>query len=355
MPTPPPPPPDADRSDQPAPEHLVVRRPRRRRRRRRRLLGGVAAGLVVAAALAALGASRSEGPRPSIGTEARVGPDVDPLPSAGCAPPADPAAPGRRPSDGDEGLPSADYPTLVEDTGVRAYRFVPAVGSTTGAPPGLLLVLPDAGRSAEDTARTTGLELVAAVSGFSVATLEPVPPERILNASQEVGRPDDLLHAVRVIEDVAARRCVDLRRIHAVGEGVGGRMAGALACVRPEYLASVVSVGDAFLADPCPLDPPVSLLAVGGTQQPPAGPPADPATDPRAVATRWAERLGAVDRGEEPGPAASPVEGSTVRRWTGGRSAARVELVLVPDLGDLWPGWFNETLVARVETLARPN
>lgn len=319
------------------------------------MLWGLAAGLIVAIALAALGASRSQGPRPSIGIEARVGADVDPLPSAGCAPPADPAAPGPAPSDGADGPPAADYPTLDEGTGMRAYRFVPAVGSADETPPGLVLVLPDAGRSAEDTARTTGLELVAAVSGFSVATLEPVPPERILNAAQEVGRSDDLLHAVRVIEDVAARRCVDLRRVHAVGEGVGGRMAGALACVRPEYLASVVSVGGAFLADPCPLEPPVSLLAVAGTQPPAAGSPAEPATDPRAVAARWAERLGAADRGEEPGPAASPVEGSTVRRWTGGRSGTRVELVLVPDLGELWPGWFNETLVARLETLARPN
>jgi hypothetical protein len=113
----------------------------------------------------------------------------------------------------------------------------------------------------------------------------------------------------------------------------------------------VVSVGGAFLADPCLLEPPVSLLVVGAADDPVA--PYDAADGPAAVGARWAERLGAGPPRAVPAPGGLPVTGVTVERWPDGRVGSAVDLVRIPSGGHDWPGWVNEPLVSHLEDRAR--
>lgn len=348
------------------------RRPERTRARRARpfpLVPVLTVLVVVAVAAAFYGASRAVGLRPTLGDGPAVGSGVEPLPSAGCAASADPVPttpatdaattatppPGEPPAEleGSVGAPVPQATTVAVPSpdGERTYRWVSGVGDAPGEPAGLVLAVPDAGQDAATFASSTGFELVASTLGYGVATIEPVPPETSLNAGQEVGRPDDILHAVTVVEDVAATQCVDLRRVHVVGHGVGGRLAGALACVRPEYLASVVSVGGGFLADPCPLDPAVSLGLVW-SEDDPVAPFAGP-DGAEALLGRWAERLGTSNAVVVPVPGADVPAGAAWDRRLDGRQGSTAELLRYVGGGHAWPGWANQMLVEFLDGHAR--
>lgn len=328
-----------------APRAVVRRRPRRTRAHRSAsrsrppvaVVGTV--GTIVVVGLLVLGAAWATGPRPTLGTPAGVDATVEPLPSAGCSPEsgpatATPAGVTDRAAPGAPGSPD------------RPYRWA-TPARPAGAPVGVVLALPDVGQDAATFQRLTGLEDAAVAAGVAVATLEPVGPERELNVAQDRRRPDDAVHAVLLLEDLAARTCVDLRRTWVVGWGVGAQMAGALACIRPEYVVAVAGVGGGFLPDPCPLDPPVSMLTVWAPDDPvqpyaggpgssgplgPSGAPRVPNTGAADLARRWADGLGAVAVATTDGPGGEQV---VVR--SGGRGGSSVELVTETGGGHGWP------------------
>ena len=306
-------------------------------------------------ALLVLGAAWSTGPRPTLGDPAGVDATVEPLPSAGCSPESGP------PTTTPAGVVERSAPG-VPGSAPRPYRWA-TPARPAGVPTGVVLALPDVGQDAAGFQRLTGLEDAATAAGVAVATLEPLAPDREINVAQDRRRPDDAVHAVLLLEEVAASSCVDLRRTWVLGWGVGAQMAGALACIRPEYVAAVVGVGGGFLPTPCPLEPPVSLLTVWArdddVQPYDGGPgvsgpdgPAGAARVPNAgaadVTTRWGDGLGAGPAERSTGPGGEEV---VVRR--DGRAGSSVELVTVPTGGHRWPGDANERILRFLRDHAR--
>jgi poly(3-hydroxybutyrate) depolymerase len=286
-----------------------------------------------------------------------VGRDVVPLPSAGCT--AAPAASGLDAATATGGAASRSVSTLEGDRGYRLWTPPPVPTGPAGDGPAdgtaatptprpLVIAVPGFGRTADAFAGESGLE-ASLGAGSLVATLDPAAPALEVNVAQDTTRPDDLLYALTVYDDVASSYCVDLNRTAVVGHGPGGQLAGALACTRPEYFAAVVAVHGAFLPDPCLLDPPVSFLGIwtaddavlpvsGGegvdlptvapADPPPARVPAPPADE---VLQGWAGLIGAT--GEE---RLSEQDGSVVTtlRAPGGATA---QSVIRPTGGHAWP------------------
>ena len=236
----------------------------------------------------------------------------------------------------------ADIPTD------RTFRLslpkvkVPVGGSATPRP--LYVGVPGGGQGAAGFEATTGLE--SAVGPAAVATLEPAAPWFSVNIDQDTRRPDDIAYALAVVENVTAAHCIDLHRIVVVGAGIGGKLAGALGCVRPTVFAAVVSVGEAFLPQPCILEPPVSLLQVTPR---PIGTGADPQTANASVAAAWAKSIGTTR-----GPAAlGNSDGSVVTDWTGGRWNSVVRYVDAIAGSGFWPDGTTEQVVGFATAVAR--
>jgi poly(3-hydroxybutyrate) depolymerase len=341
----------------------AVRTPRRRWRPALRgttmaLVAGVLA-LVVAATIA-VGARPSLGPTEPGRAEVRFGPDVRSAPSVGCRG-ADPPAGTTRPA-------------VTADGTTRSYRLdvPPASAQPTdpapGGPPtprGLLVVLPGYGQSADDFQAGSGLAGQALSEGYLVATVDPVAPDRELNVAQDSLRPDDTLFTLDMVDDVLATHCVDTHRVHAVGFGPGGQLAGALACIRPEVFATATSMSGALLPEPCRLEPPVAYLqgwAADDDVLPPAGgygpgmarvtaaatrarPPAAPATE---ILTRWGDLLGTGAP-----TTASVGDGTLAVVRTGGTGGSSVRSVTFPTGGHAWPAGGSALVLAFVRDHAR--
>lgn len=147
-----------------------------------------------------------------------------------------------------------------------------------------------------------------------------------------------------VLDRVLATRCVDVRRVYAVGFSNGAAMAALLACTASSRLAAAVMVaGAVYPGSPCAKATPVPVLAVQGgadntfegfLQFAPAGccnglvlwPPAD-------AMTAWARHAGCRPAAQRRGAAAFVLE----HRWEGCRSGTEVALVTVARGGHEWP------------------
>lgn len=336
--------------------------PRVRHRRRRLVRWTTVVPAVVVVALV-VAAGRSVGERPTLGpaqpgrASVQVGPDVAATASAGCSAGAS-----------DDGTGVVGGSVLSRGT-ARPYRLAvpePTTGHGPGEPHGLVVALTGYGQTAEEFQAQTDLEARALEAGYLVATIEPAEPELELNVAQDSRRPDDTLFTLAVVDDVVARRCVDLNRVHAVGFGPGGQMAGALACIRPQVFASASSVSGAFLPEPCTLDPPVSLLVVwnadddvlpvtggygpglAGLTDPAAAvsrPPAPAAAD---VLTRWGDLIDAGPASEQTDPS-----GTVTTERLGGTGGTGAELVVSTTGGHGWGPTTADTVMTFVREHAR--
>lgn len=224
-----------------------VRRPRRHRRVPWRwLLAGATVVVVV------LAAARLSGPRPVLGRfdpgagDRSFGESVDPLASAGCA-----LQGGEAPEVG-PGVSSQSVDLGGQST---AYRLRAPVGDD---PAPLLVALPGRGQTAAQFAEVTQIE--AAFPEALVATLEPPAPSLEWNASGDPGSSDDLAATIALTEELITGRCVDLTRVHVIGMGTGGQLAGALACAAPELYASATMVAGSLMPEGCILRPDVAAL-----------------------------------------------------------------------------------------------
>ena len=314
---------------------------RRARRPRRMSVSGMAVVLMLALVGAGItvttllpGQRASTAGRPSADADDTVGPKVPALPSSGC-----------RSASTASGVTN---PALTVGQTDRTFRLslpkvkVPVGGSVTPRP--LYVGIPGGGQGAAGFEATTGLE--SAVGTAAVATLEPAAPWFSVNVDQDTRRPDDIAYALAVVENVTAAHCIDLHRVVVVGAGIGGKLAGALGCVRPTVFAAVVSVGEAFLPQPCILEPPVSLLQVTPR---PIGTGADPQTANASVAAAWARSIGTTR-----GPAAlGNSDGSVVTDWTGGRWNSVVRYVDAPAGSGIWPEGTTDQVVRFATAVAR--
>jgi polyhydroxybutyrate depolymerase len=283
-------------------------------------------------------ASRMTGPRPSLGRldpgagDRSFGPDVEPIASSGCVVAQE--TPPR---------PGVSAESIETPGGPTAYRVRTPEDPTVPAP--LLVLLPGYGQSAQQFADLVQVE--STVGDALVSTLEPPAPALEWNAGGDPAGGDDRAATIAVTEEMIVSRCVDLARVHVIGFGPGGQLAGAVACAAPEVFASATMVGGAQMAERCPLRPDVSALLTANIDDPVIrptggyGPAADeqpgtgsferPAAEPMdEVAQRWASAVGA---GEE--ATRAEADDTLVRSWTGD-NGVEVLSVLHPAGGHTW-------------------
>jgi polyhydroxybutyrate depolymerase len=148
---------------------------------------------------------------------------------------------------------------------------------------------------------------------------------------------DDVTFLTDLVGVLAARYCVDPRRVYVTGMSGGGRMASQLACDASQIFAAAAPVAGLRLPSPCPATRPVPVIAFHGTAD-----PVDPFNGhgeaywtysvPDA-ASRWAVRDGCS-------ASANTVRGNgyTLTEYTGCAAAAAVELYAVTGEGHEWPG-----------------
>jgi polyhydroxybutyrate depolymerase len=151
------------------------------------------------------------------------------------------------------------------------------------------------------------------------------------------GAASDVAFLTDLVHVLAARYCVDTRRVYATGMSGGGRMASQLACDASQTFAAVAPVAGLRFPSPCPATRPVPVIAFHGTAD-----PVDPFNGhgeaywtysvPDA-ASRWAVRDGC------PGsPRTVAGKGYTLTEYAGCQAGTAVELYALDGEGHEWPG-----------------
>ena len=225
---------------------------------------------------------------------------------------------------------------LVSGQRPRAYRlFVPAgYDGRTRMP--LVLDLHGSGGNSAGQAGNSGFEIVAAREGFAVATLDAEGAR--WNVPVADGRPDDVAYVSDVIDQVAARVCIDAARVYATGFSGGARMSSLLGCKLNGRIAAIAPVSGLRWPAPCE-GRPVPVLTFHGladTQNPYDGKAAGRGAEwlesvPDALAG-WARHDGCglkVILEDPPGPLST-------MRYEGCRGNAEVRMIRIDGLGHTW-------------------
>jgi polyhydroxybutyrate depolymerase len=117
---------------------------------------------------------------------------------------------------------------------------------------------------------------------------------------------DHVGYLMDLVASIQSRYNVDASHIHFIGHSNGGFMCHALACARPEVIASVTSIAGALWNDPaqCAAEQPVHVLQVHGTADDTvlyAGGFFGPFQYPGAQETvdRWAQQSGCQSMGSQ--------------------------------------------------------
>lgn len=224
---------------------------------------------------------------------------------------------------------------------------VPA-GDTNTTPLPLVLNLHGSESNAHQEELLTGMDATADRDRFVVAYPQGliaesrgdawnVPGEPLTTgAFAPKSAPDDVGFLTQLPTLLAARYCLDLRRVYATGISGGGRMASQLACDAPSTFAAVAPVAGLRYPGPCRGSRAVPVLAFHGTAD-----PIDPygghglaywTYSVPVAAQRWATH-------ERCGPATvTHHRGSTLRAYTHCAQGSAVELYTVAGAGHEWPG-----------------
>lgn len=278
------------------------------------------------------------------------------------------AAPG--PADGPSAAPEvASDPskgcgrTSPPKQGQTAFRFngtrrpftlaLPNNYSGTEATP-LVLNFHGLGSNAVEQAAYSRLPTAGPQEGFVVATPDT---DRSRNGWKLPGMRDgkaDIEFAGALLDHLESRLCIDKHREFAAGMSNGAGLSAALVCGLKGRLAAVASVSGVNLTFPCTTTKPTTIVAFHGTGDKivpyRGGPPFQgqlarvprwmrPATGKinlpgvEWVTAAWARNFGC-------GPAKDGVGSSEVRlrRWSGCRGGAVIELYTVTGGGHTWPG-----------------
>jgi polyhydroxybutyrate depolymerase len=225
---------------------------------------------------------------------------------------------------------------LVSGQRQRAYRlFVPpGYDGRTRLP--LVLDLHGSGGTSTGQAKNSGFEIVAAQQSFAVATLEA--DNARWNVPVANDRPDDVAYVSDVIDDVAARVCIDAARVYATGFSGGGRMSSLLGCRLNARIAAIAPVSGLRWTAPC-AGRPVPVLTFHGladTQNPYDGKAPGRGAEwmesvPDALAG-WARHDGCdlkVILEDPPGPLST-------MRYEGCSRDAEVRMIRIDGLGHSW-------------------
>jgi polyhydroxybutyrate depolymerase len=138
---------------------------------------------------------------------------------------------------------------------------------------------------------------------------------------------DDLGFTRAIVADVAARACIDPRRVYATGFSNGGFMAHRIGCEAADLFAAVAPVASGNAVAACAPGRPVPIISFHGT----IDTVVEYATGQRA-AQAWAERNGCSG-------APTRVEHGRAycERWTACAGGVAVEMCTIPGLWHLWP------------------
>lgn len=218
----------------------------------------------------------------------------------------------------------------------RVYRlFVPAaVAGGTKLP--LVFDLHGTGGNTAGRAKESGFEALAAREGFAVATLQA--EDSRWNVPVATWRADDVQYVSDVLDDVAARVCIDPARVYATGFSGGGRMSSLLGCRLNDRIAAIAPVGGLRWFGPC-AGRAVPVLTVHGL--------ADMTNPYEGGADRgpeWVESVPEALAGWASHDRCQPKlvqdqEAATLRtiRYAGCEHGAEVRLIRVDGLGHHWP------------------
>jgi len=218
----------------------------------------------------------------------------------------------------------------------RVYRlFVPPVAAGQKALP-LVLDLHGTGGNATDRAKAAGFEALAAREGFAVATLQA--EDARWNVPVATWRADDVKYVSDVIDDIAARSCIDPSRTYATGFSGGGRMSSLLGCRLNDRIAAIAPVGGLRWLGPC-AGRAVPVLTIHGL---------DDGTNPyEGHADRGAEWVESVPEALAGWASHNRCEQKLTRdpragtlqpiRYAGCEGRAEVRLLRVDGMGHIWP------------------
>jgi len=219
----------------------------------------------------------------------------------------------------------------------------------------LVLDLHGYGESPEEQTKTSRAGSIGLEEGFITVT----PAGSGTPLTWRVGGADspDVAVLDTIVDAVAATRCVDLRRVYAMGFASGGIMATILACSDADHIAAVAVVAGMTAFEGCEPSRPVAMLGVhgtgdpvllfnggigdasylqGGTQKPYVRPPGEVDLEGEGmpeIARTWATLQGcdASDATDE-----QVTDDVIVRTFACPDEA--VELVIVEGGGRAWPG-----------------
>jgi polyhydroxybutyrate depolymerase len=218
----------------------------------------------------------------------------------------------------------------------RSYRlFVPPGFDSRRRLP-LVLDLHGSGGTAADQARTSGFEALAAHEGVVVATLQADGGR--WNVPISDARADDVAYVSDVIDDVAARVCMDPARVYATGFSGGARMASLLACRLNTRIAAIAPMAGLRWPGPCE-GRPIPVLTFHGladSQNPYEGHAPGRGAEwlesvPDALAA-WARHNGCAA-----GAILEDAEGPlSTMHYTGCNNGAEVRLIRIDGLGHTW-------------------
>lgn len=168
-----------------------------------------------------------------------------------------------------------DLHTFVYDGLTRTYRlFVPpAIAAGDQSP--LVIALHGGGGTAENMARLSDFDTLAAVEGFFVVYPEGVDggwnDGRLPTAPTARDRllVDDVAFIAALIAHLAEHYPIDLDRVYATGISNGGAMALRLACDLSDPIAAIAAVtANLPTTLDCAPEAPVSVLVINGTADP---------------------------------------------------------------------------------------
>lgn len=225
---------------------------------------------------------------------------------------------------------------------VRTYRlFVPA--SVDRAAP-LVLMLHDAGGTAQTIAQATQFDRRAATDGFSVAYPESLSGTwngGFCCGSAPAQGVDDVGFLERLLDELSVHPRIDPARVYVAGVSNGAVMAYRLACERAERIAGIASVAGAMTFEACRPAEAVSVLEIHGTADPVVPynggelPSFTNATRPVPSAQQLVERWAAFN--SCPGDPATRREGPvTTTTWGHCRDGAVVRLLSIEGAGHTW-------------------
>jgi polyhydroxybutyrate depolymerase len=247
--------------------------------------------------------------------------------------------------------------TAFRYRGVRRPFMLALPNTYTGGQPApLVLNFHGLGSNAIEQAAYSRLPSAGPQDGFIVATPDT---QRSRSGWKLPGMRDgeaDIAFADALLDHLEKRVCIDRNREFAAGMSNGAGLSAALVCGLKGRLAAVAAVSGVNLAVPCATTrtKPTTIIAFHGTSdkivpyrggapfqgrfsrvpawmRPPGGRINLPAVE--SIAAGWARNFGC-------GPARDGVGGGEVRlrRWSGCRDGAVIELHTVTGGGHTWPG-----------------